>query len=258
MRRGVKARAYLADFFRREVPARRNGEGQDFFLQFCRVRDEAGEPLSADTIADHMNFLMMAAHDTVTSPATSLVMLLGRTLAWQERLRAEVAAHWRGDGEVPHERPVECEWAFKEALRLMPPVPSIPRRALRDFDVGGYRIPAGTFVAVNPAYTHGMAEHWPEPERFDPKRFSPEGARGRHRFAWVGALRRRRALVHRAALRDHAGAHPARTPAVALPHRAGAGRGRGVGRLPHPQAARPAAADFSAAVTQASAGSSAG
>jgi cytochrome P450 len=29
--------------------------------------------------------------------------------------------------------------AFKEALRLMPPVPSIPRRALREFEFKGFR-----------------------------------------------------------------------------------------------------------------------
>ena len=44
-----------------------------------------------DAIADHMNFLMMAAHDTITSSATSLVMLLGRNPEWQDRLRAEIA-----------------------------------------------------------------------------------------------------------------------------------------------------------------------
>ena len=38
-----------------------------------------------------MNFLMMAAHDTITSSATSLVMLLGRNAEWQERLREEIA-----------------------------------------------------------------------------------------------------------------------------------------------------------------------
>ncbi|WP_085808712.1 cytochrome P450 [Sphingomonas sp. TZW2008] len=188
MRKGVKAREYLVDFFTREIPARRNGSGQDFFSQFCRATDESGAPLPADAIVDHMNFLMMAAHDTITSSATSLVMLLGRNVAWQERLRAEIAGLGSNDGTVPYgqlDRLVLTEYAFKESLRLMPPVPSIPRRAMRDFEFGGYHIPAGTFVGVNTAYTHHMAEHWPDPETFDPMRFSPEASKGRHRFAWV-------------------------------------------------------------------------
>lgn len=186
MRKGVRARAYLVDFFEREIPARRTGDGQDFFSQFCRATDDDGAPLTALAIADHMNFLMMAAHDTITSSATSLVMLLARNPEWQERLREEVAAL---DPELPLtdqlDRLVLTEYAFKESLRLMPPVPSIPRRALKDFSFGGYDIPAGTNVGTGITYTHRMAEHWPEPERFDPMRFTPEASKGRHRFAWV-------------------------------------------------------------------------
>ena len=186
MRKGVKARAYLVDFFEREIPARRTGDGQDFFSQFCRATDDDGAPLSALAIADHMNFLMMAAHDTITSSATSLVMLLARNPEWQERLREEVAAL---DPALPLteqlDRLVLTEYAFKESLRMMPPVPSIPRRALKDFSFGGYDIPAGTNVGTGITYTHRMAEHWPDPDKFDPLRFTPEASKGRHRFAWV-------------------------------------------------------------------------
>ncbi len=186
MRKGVKARAYLVDFFEREIPARRTGDGPDFFSQFCRATDDDGAPLTALAIADHMNFLMMAAHDTITSSATSLVMLLARNPDWQERLREEVAAL---DPAVPMteqlDRLVLTEYAFKESLRMMPPVPSIPRRALKDFSFGGFDIPAGTSVNTGITYTHRMAEYWPDPERFDPLRFTPEASKGRHRFAWV-------------------------------------------------------------------------
>ena len=77
------------------------------------------------------------------------------------------------------------EMAFKEALRIRPPVPSLPRYAMRDFTFKGYTIPAGTPVGVNPLYTHRMKDIWPEPDRFDPLRFTEEAQRNRHRFAWV-------------------------------------------------------------------------
>jgi cytochrome P450 len=190
MRKGVKARAYLIDWFEREIPARRHGakggNGEDFFSQFCRATDDDGRPLSAAAIADHMNFLMMAAHDTITSSATTLVMLLARHPDWQARLREEVASL---DARAPLteqlDRLILTEYAFKEALRMTPPVPSLPRRALREFEFGGYRIPAGTSVGVGIAWTHRMPEIWPDPERFDPLRFTPEASKGRHRFAWV-------------------------------------------------------------------------
>ena len=189
MRKGVKARAYLIDLFRREIPKRRTGEGRDFFSQFCRATDEAGQPLSDDAIADHMNFLMMAAHDTITSSATSLIMLLGRNPEWQDRLREEIAGLGLNDETgLPYgqlDRLVLTEYAFKEALRLIPPVPSLPRRAVRDFEFGGFHIPAGTTIGISPAFTHKMAEHWTDPQRFDPMRFSPEESKGRHKYAWV-------------------------------------------------------------------------
>ena len=193
MRRGVRARAFLVEFFERAIPARRSGSdapggmaaGMDFFSHFCRATDEEGRFLPDAAIADHMNFLMMAAHDTITSSATSLVMLLGRNPDWQERLRAEIAALGEAPWPADYERLTLTDYAFKEALRMIPPVPSLPRRALRGFTFGGYDIPAGAMVNLAVGYTHKMPEHWPEPDRFDPLRFSPEGARGRHKYAWV-------------------------------------------------------------------------
>ncbi len=184
MKKGVDSRRYLVELFEREVPRRREAGGQDFFSHFCRAQDEDGRPLSAAAIADHMNFLMMAAHDTITSSATSLVMLLGRNPAWQDRLAAEIAP-LDGDYAGQLDKLVETEWAFREALRIVPPVPSVPRRALRDFEWGGYKIPAGSQVGIGVGWTHHSADYWEDPERFDPLRFTPDASRGRHRFAWV-------------------------------------------------------------------------
>lgn len=188
MGRGVAGRRFLVDYFTPMVPQRRAGQGQDIFTQFCQAQDDEGNYLSVDGIVDHMNFLMMAAHDTVTSSITSMVWLLAKNPEWQDRLREEMLAVSPAGAGVGHNALgdlVLTEMAFKESLRLIPPVPSIPRRALRDFEFGGYRIPAGTSVGVNPAYTHFMPEYWPEPNRFDPMRFTPEAVRERHKYAWV-------------------------------------------------------------------------
>ena len=190
MRKGVKARAFLIDWFEREIPARRetseDGNRQDFFSQFCRAKDDEGRPLSTEAIVNHMNFLMMAAHDTITSSATSMIMNLARHPEWQERLREEIAGF---DKNAPLTEQLDrltlTDYAFKETLRMMPPVPSIPRRAVRDFSFGGYDIPAGTNVGISVMHVHYMPEHWPDPQKFDPMRFTPEASKDRHRFAWV-------------------------------------------------------------------------
>jgi cytochrome P450 len=188
MRRGVKGRDYLLDYFGREVPKRRDGDGQDIFSQICRATHEDGSLLTDDEIVDHMNFLMMAAHDTITSSITSMISLLSHNPEWEERLREEMFGLGLNGDSLPYERVDELvltDYAFKESLRLIPPVPSIPRRAVRDFSFGGYDFPAGTFVAAAVAFTHKMPDLWPDPNRFDPMRFAPDAVRARHKFAWV-------------------------------------------------------------------------
>jgi cytochrome P450 len=190
MARGVAGRKRIVAYFREQIPIRRaRGGGDDLFSQLCQATHEDGALLSEQDVIDHMSFLMLAAHDTLTSSLTSFIGELAAHPEWQGKLRDEVAALG-----VPKDAPTSfddleklplSEMAFKEALRLKPPVPSIPRRAVRDFTFKGFAIPAGTGVGVNPLFTHHMPEIWPEPETFDPLRFTEEAQRNRHRFAWV-------------------------------------------------------------------------
>ena len=190
MGRGVAGRKFLLDYFTRETLRRREkGGGQDMFSQFATATRDDGSLMPVDEVVDHMIFLMMAAHDTITSSASSLVWLLAKHPEWQDKLRAEVLAVTGGAG-----RPLSyddmaklelTEMAFKEALRLIPPVPSIPRRAMRAFEFGGYRIPAGTGVGISPSAVHMDPTHWPDPETFNPLRFTPEMIAKRHKYAWV-------------------------------------------------------------------------
>jgi cytochrome P450 len=189
MARGLAGRRFMVEFLGREIEARRAGDGDDLFTELCKATTDEGRLLGAEEVIDHMSFLMMAAHDTLTSSLSSFVWLLSANPQWQTRLREEIAGLGLKRGEpLPYERLDDLpltEMAFKEALRLIPPVPAIPRRAVREAEFGGYRIPAGARVSVNPLFTHHMPEVWPEPETFDPLRFTEENARGRHKYAFV-------------------------------------------------------------------------
>ncbi|MGB3737814.1 MAG: cytochrome P450 [Pontixanthobacter sp.] len=195
MRKGVKGREFLVDYFTKETLRRREeGGGQDMFSQFATATREDGELLPVDQVVDHMNFLMMAAHDTITSSATSLIYLLAKHPEWQAKLRDEITSVTGGLDATGKPRAIAyddlgklelTDMAFKEALRLIPPVPSMPRRALKDFEFEGYRIPAGTQVGINIAMTHVMEEYWKEPTAFDPMRFTPDKIKARHKYAWV-------------------------------------------------------------------------
>jgi cytochrome P450 len=75
---------------------------------------------------------------------------------------------------------------IKESMRLYPPALGIGRRAINDFEVNGYRIPAGTNVFMMQWLTHRDARFFPDPERFDPERWRDDPIRrGRlPRFAY--------------------------------------------------------------------------
>jgi cytochrome P450 len=55
----------------------------------CRATREDGSQLSNADIVDHMSFLMVAAHDTLTSSLTSFVYRPAANPLWQERVREE-------------------------------------------------------------------------------------------------------------------------------------------------------------------------
>jgi cytochrome P450 len=189
MARGVKGRQRIVAYFSEQIPLRRAKGGDDLFSQLCQATHEDGALLSTQDIVDHMSFLMMAAHDTLTSSLTSFIGELAAHPEWQQKLRDEVFALGLGV-EAPTsfdnlEAMPLTEMAFKEALRIKPPVPSMPRRAIRDFSFMDYTIPAGTMVGVNPLFTHHMPAIWPDPDTFDPMRFTEDAQRNRHRFAWV-------------------------------------------------------------------------
>ena len=186
--RGMRGRQYLEQFMARLIPARRNGDGSDFFSQLCRAADEESDAtLSDEDIINHMIFLLFAAHDTTTSTLSSVIYALAQQPRWQERLRAEAEALGKDTLEYDDlEQLPETGWVFREALRMYPPLPMIPRRTVADTEWQGYRIPANTLLSIAPMHTHYMEEYWSNPQQFDPERFSPQRAEDKkHFYQWV-------------------------------------------------------------------------
>jgi cytochrome P450 len=187
MWRGVRARQFLVDLMRQRLREKRAAEGPDLFSQLCHARGEDGERFSDDEVVNHMIFLMMAAHDTTTSTLTTLCYCLARHPEWQDRLRADAQA--LPDAHLAFGDLACCErteWAMKESLRMYPPLTSIPRKAARDCEFGGFRLPRGTPVGISPIHTHHMPSIWTDPHAFDPERFSPARAEHRrHAYAYL-------------------------------------------------------------------------
>ncbi len=186
LRRGQKAREYLLGFFRGLIPERRANPGPDFFSQMCLAEDDTGAAWSEEEILDHFNFLMMAAHDTTAASVTKAIGELAAHPDWQDRVQAEIfGLEGEPDSDAVQSAMEVTDRVFREALRLLPPVPFIPRRTVKAFEWKGVHIPEGTWVSCLPGMVQISPEHWSDPEDFDPDRFSPNRAEDRrHKYAW--------------------------------------------------------------------------
>ena len=175
--RGLKGRRFLERYVGERVAAKRAGDGQDIFSHFCREKDANGEYFSDQNVTNQMIFLLFAAHDTTTAAITSTIYYLARHPDVKEKLirecRALDMAQLDQDdlNSVPYMQQV-----FNEVQRIRPSVPGVPRRTVRQLELGGHRIPAHTMIYTLPRFTHWMDEYWTEPKRFDPDRFSDERA----------------------------------------------------------------------------------
>lgn len=181
--RGQRGRAYLQQFVGSHIDAKRHSNDQDIFAQVCRTRDEDGQYFSDQAIIDHLIFLLFAAHDTTTSTLCSIIFALAKNPAWQSSLRDEYLA---GDLEKPDLENLgqldNTALVFREALRMYPPLPAIPRRCISETQVLGHTIPRNAGVGISPLFTHYMEEYWSNPQRFDPERFSVTRAEDKQHF----------------------------------------------------------------------------
>lgn len=185
--RGVKARETLENYFNARIDQKRASNDTDMFSVLCHAEDEDGQRFTDEDIVSHMIFLMMAAHDTSTSTLTTMAYHLAANPEWQERCREE--SERIGDGPLDIEALEKLETydlVINEALRMVTPLPFNFRQAVRDTELLGYYIPAGTNIMTWPSINHRLEELWTEPSKFDPSRFTePRNEHKQHRYAFA-------------------------------------------------------------------------
>ena len=82
---------------------------------------------------------------------------------------------------------------LSESMRLYPPAWALQRTALNDCEIGGYLIPKGSQVLMSQYVMHHDPRYFPDPERFDPERWTPAARDARPQFSYFpfgGGLRR--------------------------------------------------------------------
>jgi cytochrome P450 len=168
--------------------AQSGADDNSVISQLLNARDEeAGEPLNAEALRNEIAVLFMAGHETTANSLTWVWYLLSQTPAVEAKLHAELDRVLGGRPPTLADLPklVYARAIFDEALRHYPPVPILPREAVREEYYRNVRIPKGSLLFVVPWLLHRHKKLWAKPDHFIPERFLPENSYSISKFSYI-------------------------------------------------------------------------
>ena len=192
VRRFEKARARLDATIYGLVRERRKS-GQDTgdllsMLLFAQDEEKSGEGdrMTDEQVRDEALTLFLAGHETTANALTWTWYLLSQHPEVERRLHAEIDSVLQGRApelaDVPELR--YTEMILAEALRLYPPAWAIGRMATGPFSLGGVDVPAKSICILSPYLVQRDPRWFPDAERFDPERWTPEARDSRPKFSY--------------------------------------------------------------------------
>lgn len=157
--------------------ARGAAQAEDICGDLIAARDpEDGSPFSEDELLDELAVFILAGHETTASAVTWALLLLALTPDHAATLREEAAGPGaRGEGKAGG----ALLALMREAMRLYPPGPFLPRMAREACAIGGFALDKGAMVMVSPWIIHRHRRYWDDADRFDPHRFAGAARPGR-------------------------------------------------------------------------------
>ncbi|MGA6205587.1 cytochrome P450 [Nocardia testacea] len=138
------------------------------------LRGVDGTRLTGDEITDQLVSLLEAGAETT---AAQLSWMLYCTLR-ESDLWTEVRTAF-ADGVDAGSDPALLEHLVSETMRLYPATAIISRKVASEFTLAGATFVPGDLLIFSPFHTHRLDSVWPEPERFDARRWDPASARYR-------------------------------------------------------------------------------
>jgi cytochrome P450 len=180
--------ARIRDLIQNRRMSRHQSQNQDVLSLLLAATDEAGQPLSDKEIRDELVTFLVAGHDTTATALTWTWFLLSQFQTVRTRLAHELKTVLGGRLPTATDLPrlVYTKMIWDETLRLYPPAWLLHARKSRDEDrlPSGVFLPPGTRVFQSPWSMHRNARWFPDPNRFDPDRFSPEAKQARPAFSY--------------------------------------------------------------------------
>ncbi|WP_061001631.1 cytochrome P450 [Mycolicibacterium mucogenicum] len=147
---------------------------------------ETGQALSDDAIIAELVSMLFAGYNTTATTLTYALWALGHHHHIQDRVAAEAAAI--GDRPLTPAHLGDLTYTtqvIKESLRICPPAATGTRIATKDVAVAGYRVNAGTTLAIGRRSVQRDPALWESPNTFDPDRFSPQQSAARDRWSYL-------------------------------------------------------------------------
>jgi cytochrome P450 len=192
LRRGRAARAQLDAIIYGMIAERRRSKRDhgDLLSMLLSAQDEEAEGaagrMSDVQVRDEAMTIFLAGHETTANALTWTWYLLSTAPDVEVKLHAEV------DRVLQGRRPCVADIAslpfvervVTESMRLYPPAWLIGRRAIADYELGPYVVPARTILVMSPFVTQRDARFYTDPERFDPDRWTPEFRATLPKFAY--------------------------------------------------------------------------
>jgi cytochrome P450 len=168
---------------------RRQGEDRgDLLSMLLASRDEEADHsgMTDAQLRDEVLTIFLAGYETVANALAWTWLLLGQNPTAEARFHAELDEVLGGRlpalDDLPRLR--YTEMVFAESMRLYPPAWAMGRQSVKDVELGPYSLPSGTYFFFSQYIMHRTAEHFPDPLRFDPERFTTEQKARREKFTY--------------------------------------------------------------------------
>lgn len=185
-----RARATLDEIVFDIIEGRfQSGEtGNDLLGMLLSASDpDTGEGMTAQQLRDETTTLLVTGHESTANAAAWLFHTLAQHPDIEAKVRHEIEQVC-GDRTPTDEDLRKLTYqrmVIDEVIRYFPPAWTVSRTAIEDDIIDGYHVPAGTNMMVSPYVIHRNPRYWPDPERLDPMRFTPEEKEKRPKFAYI-------------------------------------------------------------------------
>lgn len=160
----------------------------DLLSMLMLSQDEDGSYMNNKQLRDEVATLFVAGHETTANTLSWIWYLLSQHPTIEARLHSELDQQLHGRTPTLEDLP-KLPYSLqiiKESLRLYPPAWILNgRTALTDVQISRYTIPKGTIVFISPYLMHRLAHFFPNPDQFDPDRWTSDMEKELPKYAYI-------------------------------------------------------------------------